>query len=262
MFIIIGLSITCIYLGIKLHICNNKKLPEFKSSIQLDSGLLITPSSTYKDTNGAHHIVIDDRINSIIENQATKAANDLVPILEQVASNLGVKPSQIQSATTITSEASRDSVVFLRRQLDNAQKQTFFYKDKYLTLSVNTNPRDTVDLGSFDYKYDADLNIVQYNKKNWLLGAKKSYTDISSNDPNATIMGVKRFTVEQKHPEYGLRLQAALGYNGVTGAISAGPAVRVDLGKIKGSLRAGYLYNTQTQKFGFTASFDKDIKRF
>src|SRR6478736_5700462 len=236
-FLIVILSVLTLYLGIELYKCKHAPIPYASTSFSLDSGLTITPTTVYRDTQNNHHVVIDAKINSLIDKQATETATQLAPVIQKVADDLNIKSAQVESGLTISSQVSRDSVAFLKRQLDNARNLTFYYKDKYLTLDVNTNLKDTADLGSFTYKYNADLNIYQYYKKSWSFGAKKSYIDISSNDSNSTVMGVKKFTVVQPYPEFGVRLQATIGRNFMSKTTSVGPSIRIDLGnKLKASV--------------------------
>lgn len=262
-FISIILALTCGYLGIKLHIANAKIPSQAKAPVRIDTSISVTPSLVYKDSKGIEHTVIDNNLNSIIDQEATRQAAGLQPVIDQVANNLNIKPSQVEAVTEIATKTVRDSLAFMKKQLENATKLTFYYKDKYLTLKVNTNPLDTLDIGNFSYSYNDSLKIVQYHKKAWFLAAKKSYIDISSADPNTTVMGVKKLTIEQRTPEFGMRLQATVGWNPVTHVKSFGPSVRIDLGnKLKASIRTSALYDIHNNRWGIGISLDKDLKRF
>ena len=242
------------------------KASKVSKNITLDSSFIPQHSITYRDSEGIQHVVVQDKVSNIISQEATKAATQIAEKLIPVAEELGVKPNQLISGTEISLETLRDSIKFLKRELNTANQLVYSYKDKYLSLNVKANPFDTADLGTFDMKYDVDLKIAQYWKRNKVLGlaigSKQSFTDISSSDPRTTVMGVKKYTVVQPEPQYGLRIQAVGSYNNAMHSFSVGPGARFDLGFMKGSLRGSYLYNTQTNKWGWSVSVDKDLIRF
>lgn len=252
-----------IYFAFKYYDLKAKTPSVITRVVNLDSSFNAPIVSEYKDSDKLKHVVVNTKINSIIEKEATKKASELQPIINSIAKSIDVKPNQIEGGITVSTQLLQDSIEFLKKQVDNANKTTYYYKDKYLSLAVRTNNSDTLDKGSFDFAYNADLNIVQYWKRNKILGiplgAKNSFTDISSNDPRVSILGVKKYTVVQKEPEFGLRLQALGAYNFNNKIFSTGPSLRFDF--LKSSLRGSYLYNFQTKQWSPTISLEKDLLR-
>jgi len=246
----------------KYYRCKPNTLSTISASVHLDSiPSAATPVLSYKSQDSVNHLVIDSRTNSIIEKEATRKAQELAPVIQNIAESLSIAPKQVESATTISTSSLRDSVVFLRKELDDAKSLSYFYKDKYLTLTVRGNKYlDTADKGSFDFAYNADLNIVQYWKREHFFSTKKSYTDISSNDPRVTISGVKKFTVVQQQPQLGFRAGIRASYNTTTSAIGFGPYIRTDI--MRWTIDGSYLFNSQTKKSGFVIGLNRDIIRF
>jgi hypothetical protein len=254
-----------VYYAFKYYNCK-AKIPAITTKVvDLDTSFKAPIISEYRDSNNAQHVVVASKINSIIEKGAVQKASELKPIVDNIAKSLDIKSDQLESGMQINTRILQDSIKFLRKQLDNANQTTYYYKDKYLSLAVrtNNNPTDTLDKGNFDFAYDASLNITQYWKRNKFLGiplgAKNSFTDISSNDPRVTISGVKKYTISQKEPEFGLRLQAVGAYNINTKGFSVGPSLRFDF--LKSSLRGTYYYNFQTNQWTPSITLEKDIFR-
>ena len=263
--IVIGiLFISTIYFAFKCYSNKGNSIPEMSKNITLDSAFGVTPLKEYRDKDSIQHVVIDERTNKMIENEAALKAKELQPAINAIAQNLGIQSKQVESSTTISTEISQDSIDALNHTIDSlTHKEVYDYRDKNLTLTFN---RDSFAKGQFGFSYDADLNINQYWQRNKVLGlrlgSKVSYTDISSNDPRVTIKGIKKFIVKQKEPSYGGRIQLRSAYNDITKTFSFGPAARVDIDPIKGSFAGSYLYNTQTKTWGLSLTFDKDLIRF
>lgn len=257
-------AIAAIYYAVKYYNCKAKTPAVITKVVHLDSSFEAPVISAYRDSNRVEHVVVSTKINSIIEKEATQKASELKPIVDNIAKSLDIKSNQLEGGMQINTRILQDSIKFLRKQLDNANRTTYYYKDKYLSLAVRTSDNsDTLDNGSFDFSYDASLNITQYWKRNKFiglpLGAKHSFTDISSNDPRVTISGVRKYTVVQKEPEFGIRLQALGAYDMNMKSLSTGPSIRFDF--LKSSLRGSYLYSFKTREWSPVISLEKDIFR-
>lgn len=91
----------------------------------------------------------------------------------------------------------------VKMELDANKKEKYYYQNKYLSLV--SIPADTV----IQYKYNAVIDVAEYEKKDGLFGKKKRFIDISSPDPNFKINGVERFRKEITVPvkRWGVGLQ-------------------------------------------------------
>lgn len=264
-FLIILFFITSVVFAFKYFTCKNEALPHVSKNVELDSGFLVKPIQEYTDSHGVTHMIIDKNVNSVlqkeIDKQATAKALEISPIIDEVAKSLDIKPKQVEGVTNVQVGILYDSIKVLNKELNILNnKTTYTYKDKYVDLNFTKDLDDTADLGIFDYRGNTDLNITQYWKKKNFLSKKKSYLDISSSNDKMTVMGVKKFTVVQEQPEFGLRLQAMYLHNFYTGANSVGVSARADM--FKGSIRGAYYYNLQSKRWVPTITIEKDLIRF
>jgi len=209
---------------------------------------------TYKDKDGNEHIVVKDGTNEITKAELKNPSRP-ANIIDSSAALLKIATAEIQRVTRINS-LTRDSLLKAKAVINTQTKQlSYVYKDQFVDLSF-IPPADTTKEGIFNFAYNADLNIVQYQKRRWFLGAKESFIDISSNDPRTTIRGVKQLTVKQETPQFGLRIQASSNYNPQTNTFGFGPAARVDVGRF--SFQGNYTYYPASGRWrpGITANFD------
>lgn len=211
--------------------------------------LNLPPAKTYTDTAGRNHAVYSAEKNKIIEGEADRIVQQqLKPTVDSIAKSNGIKPKQVEGYMVISTTSQGLELKAMAKEMDSLRRLTIYYKDKYLELAYRpADPKDTTDLGSFDYKYNADLAIDQYWKRSFFLGAGKSYLDIYSNDKRTTINGVKRLSIIQPPSTLGARLEALTSYNFHTRDLLPGAGVRFDIGKF--TARGAMFYNTTEKLF-------------
>jgi hypothetical protein len=226
----------------------------------------VNPVNVYKDSNGVTHNVYSAAANTYTKKEALKQSSLLIPLIDSVAKALNVKSKQVETATTITTNTTADSIPFYKKQVDSLRNLVLYYSDKYLKLvvRVNSDVTDTLDKGSFDFSYDADLKIYQYWKRKQVwglnIGSKQHFTDISSNDPRTTIGGLKTLTIKQNLPQIGLRIQAVTNYSFSTHSFSPGLGFRFDADRF--SLNGIYYYSTDVSEWRPVLSLRYDIIQF
>lgn len=197
----------------------------------------------YTDSAGNEHVVVQDGKN-VITKAELKNPERPRNIIDSAAANLKIAASEIQRVTRINTMI-KDSLLKATRTVDLLTKRlAYVYKDPFVDLRF-TPPTDSTGEGTFDFAYNADLNIVQYQKRKWFLGKKNNYLDISSNDKRTTIRGVKQLTVQVEDPTFGLRLQGSANYSPESNNLGVGPAIRLDLGRF--SIQGNYLYYPSLQ---------------
>lgn len=216
---------------------------------------------TYKDKEGNEHITFKNDQNVITKAEIKNPDRPKTTILDTVAENIGVAASEIERITRFSVQMEARALKAERERDEYKQQLYFAYSDNYVRLRF-TPPaeNDTLGNGTFDFGYNIDLDITQYFKRKWFLGAKHSYIDISSKDKRATIGGVRQLTVEQKTPQFGLRLQGSANYNPQNGALGIGPAVRIDLGRF--SVQGNYLYYSEESRWRYGIIGNYDLVRF
>ena len=109
---------------------------------------------------------------------------------------------------------------------------------------ISPQPKDSVDTGYFNFKYDAQINYAQYWKKDWFLGKKKQYIDFWIADPRATINGAKRMKFEPSEQKIKVDVNAASFY---TDRLSLGVDGGVTVGRTR--VGGGYYYDMMDKKW-------------
>lgn len=213
------------------------------------------------DKQGLQHVTIEAAENIIPHAMINEPAVS-TGILDTTAMAIGQQKKQIQVLTQISTTA-QARALRAERIVDSLQRVTFYYKDRYLQLAYRPaliNAKDSTDHGQFDFSYNDSLNVVQYWKKSWFLGAKKSYIDIYSNDKRTTVNGVKRLVVEQKHPTFGLRIQAVGNYSFSRKLLNFGPGIQFDFNRF--SIVGSYYYDLDATRWRSNIGARYDIVRF
>jgi uncharacterized protein (UPF0333 family) len=210
------------------------------------------------DQEGLSHVTIKEaeHIMPINKNDLIAISPGIRDTTAKAIARVGILEKQVESLTIINSTLLAENLKAKELINENGIK-TYAYKDKFVDLTYTpSNGIDTLDKGSFDFRYNADLNITQYWKREWFLGAKHSYIDIYSNDPRTTVNGVKRLKFEQRAPNFGLRIQAAANFNPSTGSIGFGPAARIDIGRF--SIQGNYTWYKDNDGWrpGITGNYD------
>lgn len=213
------------------------------------------------DKEGLQHVTIKETENIIPIDRKDRIAisQGVMDTTAKALARVGILEKQLQSLTIINSTLTAENLK--AKQIIKDGRVAYGYKDKYVNLEYTPpSTTDTLDKGKFDFAYNADLNIVQYWKRNWFLGAKHSYIDIYSNDPRTTVNGVKRLKFEQKQPIFGLRIQAGANYNPQTGSAGFGPAARFDVGRF--SIQGNYTYYPESERWRPSINANYDLVRF
>lgn len=148
------------------------------------------------------------------------------------------------------------------RKVNELNQVVYYYKDKYVDLAY-TPPLDTTSQGTFDFTYNGRVTVTDYTKRDKILGlkigAKRSYTDIVSEDPRTTINGYRALQLKRQEPFFGLRGQAVGNYNPETHTFGVGTGVRVDFGRL--SLQGNYLFYPVTGNWRPSVNANYDIIR-
>lgn len=204
------------------------------------------------DEQGAEHVIYKEAepILKLIEVKVEDKAR-----VDSLLHLAGIKEKQLKSLQTTVATVSQENIKL--KKMVKGVDTVYEYKDKYLDLSFKRQS-DTLTFGSFAYNFD--FNSVQYWKRDWFLGAKKSYVDIWSSDPRVKIRGVERLQIRQSDPNYGLRVQGNAMWNPETGAIGYGPAIRIDASRF--SFQGTYTYYPESRRWRPTVSGNFDFWRF
>lgn len=213
------------------------------------------------DKEGLHHVTVEAAGKIIPRSEVIKSAVSK-GILDTTALAIGILKKQVENLMVVNT-TTRGELLKAYKALDEKQRPVYRYSDKYLALNFKL-PADSTDSGSFDFKYNASLNITHYWKRNKVIGlpigSKNSYIDIYSNDPRTTINGVKNLHIRQEQPMLGLRIQGVTSYNFETGVLSPGAGIQFDAGRF--SILGSYILNPRLDVWNPTITGRYDLIRF
>lgn len=217
--------------------------------------------NSYVDSSQRKHAVIAADENILPPNWTKNGIAISGGLVDTVAQALNIAKNKLQQITQIATTTQAENLQ-AKRTIDSLKRLVYSYRDKYVQMTYRPAlpGADSADNGQFDFKYNDSLNVVQYWKKKWFLGAKKSYIDIYSNDPRTTVNGVKRLVVEQRSPVFGLRVQGVSSYSFSRKLLNVGPGVQFDIGKF--SLVGTYYYDFDASKFRPSVGARYDFVRF
>ncbi|MDV3669187.1 hypothetical protein CMU39_14270 [Elizabethkingia anophelis] len=144
-----------------------------------------------------------EKKGEIINNYVTKEY--MVYVQDTLTPAYKIKTEQIQELTR-AKMVLEGQLKATKIELDENKKARIYYENKYIQI-VSNEADSTVD-----YRYNAIVDIVNYNERKWWLGKEKSFIGISSPDKNLKINGVEHFKkqIEIKNRPWGLGAQ--LGY--------------------------------------------------
>lgn len=228
-FLIIALAIVCIY----LLFFRRTVEPETSRGVAPEAKELVDAEvkrvNKNIDDKGFEHAVIEEIENvvgnvDLIRDSARKEFDSIAHLLKIERNN--IKEWRQVAATW------RDSFLVAKRVSDTSYR----YTNRWANIEF-VSPKDTSKGRYFNYKYDAEINYVDYWTKRGLFSKKKHYIDFWINDTSATINGVKRIKIQPK--ESPVLEVNAVGQHYITP--SAGGEVMYRNGRMQ--LGGGYYYD-------------------
>lgn len=164
-----------------------------------------TPEIVYIEKKGGGSIATikqqtaSEPDQTLSENYIKYVNDTLKPALEE-GLKYKVKFEQLTRANaTLQDSLSKKNVI-----ASNAKKDAITWKTKY--IEITTNATDS----TANYKYNAILDVANYERKRHWYGGKENYIAISSPDKNFTINGVENFTKYLSAPRNFLELNLSV----------------------------------------------------
>lgn len=177
------------------------------------------------DREGANHVIVETTNNILPANLKDSDGMYDKAFVDSLTRNIDAKDKEITALTQISQTLLGKNLQAVAA-LDSANKKKFEFSDKNFYVSY-TPTTDSLKSGTFNYRYNQKLNIVEYNQKKWLFGADRIYTDISSDDPNSTINGVRKLSIKRTTKDFAMKLTAKSIYLPNSGMTGSGASVRV-----------------------------------
>jgi len=210
------------------------------------------------DKNGVEHTIVEETNNVLPKNLINSVEGTDKAFIDSLLEQTDIQKKEILSLTKINQTIQGKNLQAVA-VIDSLNNRVFEYSDKNFYVSYTPTP-DSTKAGKFNYRYNQDLNLIQYNRKKWFLGENRNYLDISSNDPNGTINGVRKLSVLSEPKDFGVKLTGRTVFLPQSGHIGVGAQLRVRYKKVTAT--GSNLYFPIIQKWVPVVGLEYDILNY
>lgn len=237
-YILLGLLLIAV--GISVYMFYNPKIEKIYVQIKPKAEII-----TVKRSDGGYIQTIEkvptSQPTEVLSKDYITYVNDT--LVKALNKGLAYKV-EVQNLTKINAML-KDSLSKKNVVINSVNKDVIAWKTKY--IEIQSNSKDS----TVKYTYNAQLDIVDYAKKESLFGGKKQYVAVSSPDKNLKINNVDNFTKAIKTPkdfvELNLKVQGLYLNKRIIPYGGAELLFNPD-GKLKPIAGYGYFYENQTGK--------------
>lgn len=187
-YILLGLLLIAV--GVTVYMWYNPKIEKIYVQIKPKAEII-----TVERSDGGYIQSIEKTPTShsteVLSNDYVTYVNDT--LVKALNKGLAYK-IEVQNLTKINAML-KDSLSKKNVVINTVNKDVIAWKTKY--IQIESNSKDS----TVKYAYNAQLDIVDYNKKESLFGSRKQYIAVSSPDKNLKINNVENFTKAIKTPK-------------------------------------------------------------
>ncbi len=257
--IIAALALGCIYLSLQLF-KKSKQLSAVDKSIRLqrDSVNMIAKEiSRKRDAKGLETVIFDVTRNKASPDNAglTAAARK---VMDTATKALKIQNKQLRQIMILKANLEAENLQ-LRKQIDTLNRPVYSYKGHDLDMTLKM-PDSSGTIEITKLSANLKLNTVQFWRRSWLLGPKKQFLSIKSDNPLLKLNAVDYLEVENKAPLFQFRLQLSGSYDQRSGDLSYGPAAVLELGRF--NFRGHYGKSVKDRTWSSQLSASYDVFRF
>jgi hypothetical protein len=253
--IVVALTLGCATLGILLR-DKSLQIAELKNAKETIDGRIQKEAleiSRQVDSTGIETVIFDINQNKaspgqLAVNKQTKG------IIDTTALALDLRTKQLKQILVIKSSLEAENLK-LKQQLDASEMPYYTYNENGLRLKFTPpNVNDTV--GHVDFSANVEIKATQFWRRNWILGARRSFLAISSDNPMFKINSADYLEIEQKPKGFGVKIQASSTYDSRSGMFRFGPAAQINLGRLSFTGHYGRNFIEQKWHTQLSASYD------
>jgi hypothetical protein len=205
------------------------------------------------DSNGMATVIFDINSNKASPNQLSQSEKSK-KFIDSAASALDLRTKQLRQIMVLKTSLEAENL-WLKKQLDSSNLAYYTYTGNGIKLKfIPPNAVDTT--GHANLTANVQLKTTQFWRRNWVLGPKKEFIAITSDNPMFRINNVSYLEIEQKRPAIQFRIQANSSYDLRSGIIAFGPATLVEIGRLSFKGFYGKSLNDQRWNMQVNASFD------
>ncbi len=209
------------------------------------------------DSTGIETVIYD--INHNKASPAQLAVNKKTKgIIDTTALALDLRTKQLKQILVIKSSLEAENLK-LKQRLDASEMPYYTYDANGLKLKF-TPPNVIDSVAHATFTANVQIKATQFWRRNWILGAKRSFLAISSDNPMFKINSADYLETEQKTNASGVKIQARSTFDSRSGMFSFGPAAQINLGRL--SFTGHYGRNITEQKWHTHLSASYDVLNF
>lgn len=257
--IILTLALGWITLAIVLRE-KSTQIEELKNAKQTVDGRIQKEAleiSRKVDSTGIETVIYD-----INHNQASLAqlatSTKTKDIIHTTALALDLRTKQLKQILVAKSTLEAENLK-LKQQLDASEMPYYTYDAGGLKLKF-TPPSANDTVAHADLTANVQIKATQFWRRKWILGARRSFLAITSDNPMFKINSADYLEIEQKPAAFKVSFQASSTYDSRSGMFLFGPAAQVNLGRL--SFRGHYGRNLMEQKWHTQLSASYDILNY
>jgi hypothetical protein len=237
-YIIIGaLAFGCILLIIQLVKKSNQLAQMNKVKQIIDNQVQKEAREIARKVNskGIETVIYDINHNKGSSKQIILGGNTR-GIIDTTALALDLRARQLKQIMVLKTSLEAENLR-LKKQINEANILYYTYSGNGLKLKF-IPPSGTDTIGHADFSADVKISAVQFWRKNWYLGPKRSFLAITSDNPMFKVNSVEYLEIEQKQPAIRFKIQGNSAYDLKSSRLTYGPSAQLDLGRL--SLRGFY----------------------
>lgn len=253
-YILLGLLLIAV--GISVYMFYNPKIEKIYVQIKPKAEIITVERSDGGYIQTIEKVATSQPTEVLSKDYITYVNDTLVKALNK---GLAYKV-EVQNLTKINAML-KDSLSKKNLVINSVNKDVITWKSKY--IEIQSNLKDS----TVKYTYNAQLDIIDYSKKESLFGSRKQYVSVSSPDKNLKINNLENYTKDIKTPkdfvELNLKIQG-LYFNQSLIPYGGGELLFNPDGKFKPILGYGYIYNKSLKIFEpyFMAGLQYNLIRF
>lgn len=250
-----ALAIGCIYLLLEL-VKKSSKLDAMERRKKNEDNQVQTEAKEIArmvDSSGIETVIFDINSNKASPDELT-FSRKTNGIIDTTALALDLRTKQLKQIMFLKSSLEAENIQ-LKKKLGSSNMPYYTYYGNGLRLKF-TPPNLTDTAGYADFTANVQIKSTQFWRRSWLLGPKKDYIAISSDNPLFNINNLNYLEIEQKRHSVQFKIQASSSYNLKTGTFTYGPSARLDVGRLSLTGYHGRGFGSKEGSTQLSASYD------
>lgn len=241
----LAISLICVGVGWFLE---HRKTSAYQASTAKVKEEILTGAKEIARTvraNGTESLVLDITGNHTLISKVDRT--DIPDIIDTAAMALDIRTKQLKEVTVLAAQYKAENLQ-LKAQLDSNKRIFYTFSGNGLDLKFKP-PYGQDTNATADFTGRLGITLAKGNKAKWYAPWKnRSLLSVTSDSPFFTVDHVNYIGFDKSSTGFHAEIQPVASYSRFTG-LSAGPGVKVELGRF--NLSANYQYYDRFKEFTF-----------